>query len=137
MKSVIFALLFLVGSSGFAQERNTNTKRQARSNAKGDTAQYSFNNDAYIFTPQAQNFIISRIKNNKEEKIGKLFNTTSDGYYIMTTTPAEPVSFGKFDEQGNFSSFRYDAETDSIIEESFKYEHPEIKRELRGKNDNN
>ncbi len=138
MKNVIFALLFLMGSFGFAQERNTNIQREVRSTAQtGDTAQYTFNNEAYIFTPQARNYIISRIKNNKEEKIGKLFNTTSDGYYIMTTTPAEPVSFGKFDEEGNFRSYRYDAETDSIIEESFKYEDPEIKRELRGRNNNN
>ena len=141
MKNIIFFLSFLFVSTTFAQERNNNSEREnndqrERSNLKArDTSTFTFNNEAYIFTPEARDYIISRIENDKEEKIGKLFNTTSDGYYIMTTTPAEPVSFGKFDEEGNFRSYRYDRELDSVIEENFEIQDPIRRRDEKGRND--
>ena len=142
MKNIIFTLLFLIACNGFSQERNTNSERDRNNRADrsnlslGDTIEYNFQDESYFFTPEAQDYIISRIRNNKEEKIGKLFNTTSDGYYIMTTTPAEPVSFGKFDEEGNFRSYRYDPETDSVIEENYEIRDPG-ERKNRGRGNRN
>lgn len=90
-----------------------------------ETSNYTFNNQSYRFTPDEQGINISRMDNDVETPIGNLRRTTADGYYIMTSaTDSDDISFGRFNEDGNFRSYRYDRDTDSIIEDEYTIDTP-------------
>lgn len=90
-----------------------------------DASDYTFNNQSYRFTPDERGINISRMDNNRETPVGNLRRTTADGYYIMTSaTDPDDISFGRFNEEGNFRSYRYDRDSDSIIEDDYSIDTP-------------
>lgn len=101
-----------------------------------DPSDYTFNNQNFRFTPNDRgDLTVSQLENGTETEIGNLRRTTANGYYIMTsTTDPNDVSFGRFDEQGNFRTYRYDRTTDSVMEEDYNISTP---RNIRGQNQNN
>lgn len=90
-----------------------------------DPSDYTFNNQSFRFTPDERGINISRMDNDTEVPVGNLRRTTANGYYIMTSaTDPNDISFGRFSEDGNFRSYRYDRDTDEIIEEDYTIDTP-------------
>ena len=145
MKKALFLLSFLFVGLTFGQDNNGNKKEKDNSSQNPEigyerpsyynikeSSDYTFNNQNFRFTPDEKGINIYRIENNKEVPIGKLRRTTSDGFYIMTsTTDPDDISFGRFDRQGNFRTFKYDRAADRVTEEDYYNVNP---RDIRGDN---
>lgn len=84
-----------------------------------ETTIFSFNNEEFHFTPGEHQIHITRNQNGKEIPFGTLTQTTDDGFFIMTSPISEDVSYGRFDKDGNFRTFRYDSQKDEFIEEVY------------------
>lgn len=141
MKNLIFLFSLLMFSGGFAQDtlqtRNNkkNDRAQQRSNQTvertrqnqqpvyqvRDREEFTSNREKYTFTRDGNNGmnISRRNQSGQEENFGRLKRTTTDGFYIMTSTPGQDVSFGQFDPSGNFRTYRYDAANDTVVEQEF------------------
>lgn len=150
MKNIIFIISFLFIAVGYGQERNNNNQNENRNDRKDrpniyeivDTTSYTLDQQRYIFTPTENGVNISRVDEEEGQiDLGDLRRTTTDGLYIMTSTPENQSSFGRFDREGNFRSYRYDPESDSVIEENFEIQNPverrdQNRRKDRDRNDN-
>ncbi|GHA31739.1 hypothetical protein GCM10007103_11730 [Salinimicrobium marinum] len=148
MKNIIFMLSFLLVSIGYAQDRNNNeSEKQNYENEPNyyevvDTTSYTLDKQQYIFSPTENGVNVKRVdEEDGEIDLGDLRRTTTDGFYIMTSTPENQSSFGRFDSEGNFRSYRYDPESDSVIEENFEIQDPverrdQNRRDKRGRKDN-
>lgn len=127
MKNLFLISCLLFFAFGSAQDSlNTNEKQKMDSkmelnadhSPKGDVASFQKDSQEYIFSPEETGFFISTDQDGKEEIYGQLIKTTDDGFYILTTNGAEGnVSYGRFDEQGNFKAMRYDPDSDTVLEE--------------------
>lgn len=152
MKNFIYLFSFLIVGAVYGQEtNNTNNnqrenrnQRTERSNQRPnyyeivDTTDYTLDTQRYIFTPDENGGVnVQRVDSDGEIDFGNLRRTTADGYYMMITTPDEETSFGRFDREGNFRSYRYDRENDSIIEENFRIQDPVQRRDQNRRNDLN
>ena len=73
----------------------------------------------YKFIPNELGYHIMRIDNGREVDYGTLMLTTDDGYYAMTSNLNDHVSYGRFDDAGNFKGLRYDEASDTVLEENF------------------
>lgn len=146
MKKLVFLLSFMLVGVTYAQDtlqtRTTQQTNRDNPNMRVDRAtyydiqepsDYTFNNQNFRFTPNDRgDLTVSQIQNGTETEIGNLRRTTANGYYIMTsTTDPNNVSFGRFDEQGNFRTYRYDSSTDRVLEEDYNISTP---RNIRGQN---
>lgn len=96
---------------------------------------YSMDDHEFSFTPEKHGIRVYSMENGEEAEYGFLRKTTTDGFYIMTSTLTENTYFGRFDEQGNLRSYRYDAEKDAVIEENFMIQDPVAKRDRDRRND--
>ncbi|MCM4160308.1 hypothetical protein FHG64_18995 [Antarcticibacterium flavum] len=143
MKKLVYLLTFLFVGTIYAQVTDQPTQsNRDNMDMRTDRAtyydiqepsDYTFNNQNFRFTPNDRgDLTVSQIENGTETEIGNLRRTTANGYYIMTST-SDPndVSFGRFDEQGNFRTYRYDSTTDSVLEEDYNISTP---RNIRGQN---
>ncbi len=129
MKNLIylFCLLFL----GVSYAQDTTSTRSNQSHSKdlqqshsGDydlkeQTSYIFDNQEFYFTPDDRGIIISQIMDGNETPFGTLRRTTDDGFYILTSDVNSDVSFGRFDKEGNFMSYRYDSDLDKVIEQDY------------------
>ena len=143
MKNFAFILAFLFVGTGYSQNRDTD-RRENRSNRGErsnfyeivDTTRYTLDKKKYLFTPDEKGIKISRVdESGGEINISDLRRTTMDGFYIMTSTATDEVSFGKFDRQGNFRTYKYDRENDTVIEENFKIQDPVQRRDRNRRNE--
>lgn len=88
---------------------------------------YSFNNQNYRFSPDPRGINITSSRNGVQNPFGTLRSFGNDGYYILTTTSAtgqEETSVGRFDERGNFNTYRYDRTGDRIMEQNYRSSTP-------------
>ena len=123
----LFSLLFLMFfATGLAQDSIPSTTNeqaqqsaQLTSDSQGDAASYTLGSEEYRFIPDALGFRIAKIENGEEIDYGHLRLTTDDGYYVMTSMINDHVSYGRFDEAGNFNAMRYYEESDKVVEEHF------------------
>lgn len=144
MKRLVFLLSFMLVGLTYAQDTNQNrtTQQTNRDNPNmgmdratyydiQEPSDYTFNNQNFRFTPNDRgDLTVSQVENDTETEIGNLRRTTANGYYIMTSsTDPNDVSFGRFDDQGNFRTYRYDSTTDSVLEEDYDISTP---RNIRG-----
>lgn len=133
MKKLIYILSFFIIGATYAQDRPQQTRTTQDRNIQNQRSatqfqldrqtDYSFNNQNYRFSPDNRGITITRDRDGRQTPHGTLRSTTDDGYYIMTTTTdtgEERTSFGSFDDEGNFQSFRYDANSGRVIEENFR-----------------
>jgi hypothetical protein len=144
MKNIIFILSFLLISTGYAQDRNNkqkdtlNPRNEPNFYEVMDTTSYTLDQQRYIFTPTENGVNVKRIDEEEGQiDLGDLRRTTTDGFYIMTSTPENQSSFGRFDSEGNFRSYRYDPKSDSVIEENFKIQDPVQRRDQNRRNGKN
>lgn len=123
----LFSMLFLMlFATGFAQDsipEPMNNQEQQTATLNSDTTRevsnYTLGSEEFRFIPNALGFSIVKIENGEEIEYGHLRLTTDDGYYVMTSMLDDRVSYGRFDDTGNFNAMRYDEETDKVIEEHF------------------
>ena len=80
---------------------------------------YTLDDLEFLFIPEELGYRIARIENGREVDYGHLRQTTDDGYFVMTSMLNDHVSYGRFDDAGNFKALRLDEETDKVIEEHF------------------
>lgn len=89
---------------------------------------YSFNNQNYSFSPDRDgNITITRSQGGQQTPYGTMRRAGDSGYYILNTssdTGEEQVLFGRFDEQGNFRTHRYDRNNDRVEEGQFRTSRP-------------
>ena len=144
MRNIIFILSFLFVCTGFAQDRNSKQKDTLKPRNKPnyyevmDTTSYTLDQQRYIFTPTENGVNVKRIDEEEGQiDLGDLRRTTTDGFYIMTSTPENQSSFGRFDKEGNFRSYRYDPESDTVIEENFEIQDPVQRRDQNRRNGKN
>lgn len=143
MKKLVYLLSFMFVGLTYAQvidqDRTTQTDRDNTMTIDRATpydiqepSDYTYNNQNFRFTPNDRgDLTISQMDNGAETEIGNLRRTTANGYYIMTSaTDPNDVSFGRFDDQGNFRTYRYDSTTDSVLEEDYNISSP---RNLSGR----
>ena len=124
---VLFSLLFLMLTiSGFSQDTtataNTNQETQTTMftpPANAEPVAYTLDDLEFLFIPEEMGYRIARIENGREVDYGHLRQTTDDGYFVMTSILNDHVSYGRFDDAGNFKALRLDEETDKVIEEHF------------------
>ncbi|UJH91798.1 hypothetical protein LZ575_03790 [Antarcticibacterium sp. 1MA-6-2] len=139
---ILLCILFSGFTFGQNNERTSKDKDNSSQNSEigyerpsyyniQESSDYTFNDEKFRFTPDEKGINIFRIENNKEIPIGKLRRTTSDGFYIMTTTADPDISFGRFDQQGNFRTYKYDRAADRVTEEDYYNVNP---RDIRGDN---
>ena len=146
MKKIVYLLSFMfvgityaqvVDQDGTTQETDRNPMDMNMDRASfydiQEPSDYSFNNQNFRFTPNDRgDLTVSQMENGTETEIGNLRRTSANGYYIMTSsTDPNNVSFGRFDDQGNFRTYRYDSTTDSVLEEDYNISSP---RNIRGQN---
>jgi hypothetical protein len=139
MKKLVYLLSFMFVGITYAQviDQDRTTQQTNRDNMDTrmdratyydiqDPSDYTFNNQNFRFTPNDRgDLTVSQMENGRETEIGNLRRTTANGYYIMTsTTDPNNVSFGRFDDEGNFRTYRYDRTTDSVIEEDYNIDTP-------------
>lgn len=123
----LFSLLFLMlFATGFAQDSIPSTTNgqdeqttQLTTKTKSATASYTLGSEEFRFLPDALGFTIVKIENGEEIDYGHLRQTTDDGYYVLTSMLDDRVSYGRFDDAGNFNAMRYDEKTDKVVEEHF------------------
>lgn len=126
MKGLFSMLCLMLFATGFAQdsipvsdEHQEQHTTQLSSEATGDVAKYTLGSEEFKFIPEPLGYKIARLENGKEIEYGHLRLTTDDGYYVMTSMLSDHVSYGRFDDSGNFNAMRYDEETDKVVEERF------------------
>lgn len=89
-----------------------------------EDTEYTFENENYRFSPADDDRItISRTRNGQETPYGDMRRMGDDGYYMINTTSStgeEETAFGRFDDEGNFTMYRYDLDRDTVFEESFR-----------------
>ena len=129
MKKFIFVIAVVLSFSGFAQVNTSpDSIREMVPFELREPAGYLLDKQEFTFTPEVEETIlIKQIQDEQYVDYGKLRRTTPDGYYIMTTTIDDDVSFGRFDSMGNFRALRYDRERDSVIVDYFEFQ--EVLRE--------
>ena len=123
----LFSLLFLMLTiSGFSQD-TTSTENNNQETptamftppANAEPVAYTLDDLEFKFIPEQMGYRIAKIENGRELDYGHLRQTTDDGYFVMTSMLNDHVSYGRFDEAGNFKALRYDEATDKVIEEHF------------------
>lgn len=123
----LFSLLFLMlFATGFAQDSIPSTTNsqdqqttQLNSETKAEIASYTLGSEEFRFLPDELGFTIVKVENGEEIDYGHLRQTTDDGYYVLTSMLDDRVSYGRFDDAGNFNAMRYDEKTDKVVEEHF------------------
>lgn len=104
------------------------------------TTDYTYNNENYRFSPDQRGGIeVTRNQDGQETPYGTMRSIGDEGYFIITTITAtgdEEMSVGRFDEQGNFTRYRYDRDRDDVTEENFRTTNP-ISGQNNGTIDNN
>lgn len=89
-----------------------------------EDTEYNFENENYRFSPADDDRItISRARNGQETPYGDMRRMGDEGYYMINTTSStgeEETAFGRFDDEGNFTMYRYDRDRDTVFEESFR-----------------
>lgn len=139
MKLITYLIAFLFFAVGFSQEAdnnrkkersNKNTERTMRNQERDiyrgslyelrDEEKFTSNDQFYTFTRDDRGMNVTRkMQNGQEENFGRLRSTTTEGFYILRSTKDNTVSFGQFDHNGNFRTYRYDPATDTIVEQAF------------------
>lgn len=113
-------------TTGTNQQGTTRTTRNQQTSEYqlSEDTDYTFGNESYRFSPADNDRInISRTQNGQETPYGDMRRMGDDGYYMINTTSStgeEETSFGRFDDQGNFTMYRYDRDRDTVFEESFR-----------------
>jgi len=80
---------------------------------------YVSGDENYVFTPNNRGFDITFNKNNDHLiKIGKAWNSSTDGYYILNGQMHNGI--GYFDSNGNFTVEYYNKDTDQIETKTYK-----------------
>ena len=134
MKNAIIALSFFLIGNLYAQDTiqeieeteipsEVNISPTNSFKLKEPTA-YSYNNEVLHFTPHGPEIHITRNENETESPFATLRIITEDGFYIMTSSNSDDVSYGRFDSQGNFTTMRYDSDKDEFIEEIYTMSKP-------------
>lgn len=125
MKLSVSLLFLMMSICGIAQD-TTSTTNAREMQTTLTTAQMSSEPVAYIlddleflFIPEGIGFRITRIEDGGEVDYGSLHQTTDDGYFVLTSRQDDHVSYGRFDEQGNFKALRYDEASGHVVEELF------------------
>src|SRR5690606_29083151 len=121
-----FSLLFLMMTIfGFAQD-TTSTANAREMQTTLTTAQmgtepvaYMLDDLEFLFIPEGIGYRIARIQDGREVDYGSLHQTTDDGYFVLTSRQDDHVSYGRFDQQGNFKALRYDEASEHVVEELF------------------
>lgn len=130
MKRMIYLMSLLIAGVSFAQQTQSNNDQNREENNMQnerpsyydvrDTAEYTSENQRYIFTRDNGDIQVHRsLPDGQEEDFGRMRRTTLDGFYVITSTATDEVSFGSFDEEGNLQTYRYDPETDTIVPQEF------------------
>lgn len=126
MRGFISLLFLILFANGFAQDTIQNTSEnqdmqttQLNSDAPEEASSYTLGNEEFRFIPDALGFRIAKVENGSEVDYGHLRLTTDNGYYVMTSAVNDHVSYGRFDEEGNFNAMRLDEATDKVVEEHF------------------
>lgn len=129
MKKLILAMCFLFAGFAFAQEAEQmeiETSEMANSEITQvaynllEPTGYILNNQKFNFVPDVHGINVLKIENGEEIEYGTLRKSSEDGLYILTcTADTDDVSFGRFDEDGNFHCNRFDMETETIVEENY------------------
>lgn len=121
--SLLFLMLFATGLAQDSIPSTTNNTEQQTTQLKADTqgeaASYTLGSEEFKFIPDPLGFTIVKVENGEEIDYGHLRLTTDDGYYVMTSMLDDRVSYGRFDDMGNFNAMRYDEKTDKVVEEHF------------------
>ena len=74
---------------------------------------YIIGDDKYLFTPNNRGFDIAFNRNeDKFVKVGKVWATSNDGYYLLNGQLHNGI--GYFDKDGNFTIEYYNKDTDKI-----------------------
>ncbi|QED37078.1 hypothetical protein FK178_04850 [Antarcticibacterium arcticum] len=129
MKNLLYALGFILAGSLYGQdtliskvEQNTTLETNQVATDQfilREATLFTFNNEELHFTPGENEILITRNQNGKETPYATLRQTTDDGFFIMTSPISDDVSYGRFDKDGNFRTFRYNSEQDEFIEEVY------------------
>lgn len=125
MRGLFSLLLLMFCATGFSQDSISNPiqsqelENRQLTQDQGEAASYTLGSEEFKFIPEPLGYRITKLENGEEIEYGHLRLTTDDGYYVMTSAISDHVSYGRFDDSGNFNAMRYDEETDKVVEERF------------------
>lgn len=87
---------------------------------------YVYENEDYRFSPDENGFSITRVVNGYETEYGTARNVENE-YYMVNRISApgdEETVVGRFDDQGNFTIFRYDRDKGDVVKDIFQIQDP-------------
>ncbi len=146
MRIILTLISLLVCTSLFAQDSLQIQERKAPRSSENvqrenndlfeiqERTNFSMNDRNFTFTPEEHGIRVYNLENGKETEYGFLRRTTTDGFFIMTSTLTDDTYFGRFDDKGNLRSYRFNAEEDTVIEENFMIQDPVERRDRNRRN---
>lgn len=114
------------GTTNNHQDRLGNISGQERYQLR-EATDFSYENESFRFNPDQRGITITRLKNGQQTPYGTMRSFGNEGFFIITTTTAtgdEETSFGKFDNDGNFTMYTYDSDRDDITERNYRTSRP-------------